>query len=81
MWYKLQVPAHRKLKQKGHEFKASLTGWPQTHYVAKDDFERLIILPSPPECWGDRHATPPLVYGVLGMEPRISVMLDNQFTH
>jgi hypothetical protein len=44
MWYKLQVPAHRKLKQKGHEFKASLTGWPQTHYVAKDDLELLVLL-------------------------------------
>lgn len=34
MWYKLQIPAHRKLTKEDHEFKASPV-WPQTHYIVK----------------------------------------------
>lgn len=33
-------------------------GWPQTHYVANEDLELLILWPPPPECWDDRCASP-----------------------
>lgn len=51
MWYKLQVPAHRKLRLKDQKFKASLIGWPQTHCVAKDALELLALLSPRSPSW------------------------------
>lgn len=35
-------------------FETCVTGWPQNHYVAKEDLELLLLLlPLPLECWDD----------------------------
>lgn len=33
-------------------------GWPQTHFIAEDDSEQLIILPSPPGCQNYSYVAP-----------------------
>lgn len=41
--------------------------WPQTHYVAEDDFELVILFSLPPEFLNARVTLP--VCGVLGWKP------------
>ena len=41
-------------------------GWPQTHYVAEDDLELLILLPVPPGAGIAGIYLPHLAYEVLG---------------
>lgn len=52
-------------------------GWSQTHYVAKDDLELLILLPPPHKFWDDGWVSLCPVYTVLGLEPMVSCMLGN----
>lgn len=55
----------------------SSSGWPQTLRVTEDDLKLLILLPVPPDCWGD--TCPPLCPDdvVLGIKPRALRMLGN----
>lgn len=49
--------------------------WFQTDWVAKGDFELLILLPLTPECWNDSCVTAPGLFGAGGrMEPRMSAL-------
>lgn len=53
--------------------------WPAPYLVAKDGLELLTLL-SPPECWNYRHVPAPLVYIVLGIEPRALCAVSKYFT-
>lgn len=45
---------------------SQVPGWPATHYVAKDDPERPILLHPSPDCWNYRCVLPCQVYQTQG---------------
>lgn len=47
-------------------------GWLQTHYVAEDDFELLLLLPSSSSSWDSRCTlpSPPLTGALTSMEEK-----------
>ena len=42
----------------------------ETHYIAKDDFELLILLSPYPKGWDYKYMLPCPIYVMLGIEPR-----------
>lgn len=43
--------------QPHHERVSCNPDWPQTHHVAEDNLELLVLLPLPPGCWNYRQET------------------------
>lgn len=63
-----------------HTFRDSCSpDWPQTGFVAKDDFDLLTILYLSPECYDYRHVPPHLVHTELGIQPKAECM--HQLSH
>lgn len=55
-------------------------GRPQTHYMAKEDFELWISLPISPKCWSYRYAWPHWLL-VLGIQMRVLCVLSKHFNN
>lgn len=49
--------------------------------IAKGDTEFVILLPPSPKCWNHKHASPHLLYEVLGMKPGALCRLLQHFTN